>query len=860
MTKDKSANIINSILDKIQTLRISPNQYLFKEGDKSNMFYIVKQGVFEMYREGSESDKKMLKTYDTFGEMALLELKRRSYTVRCKEGGIVYALEGKIFQEIVRKISQKELRDRLSFIALVPLFNSINSVQLNSIALSMLKLDFDENDNIIHEGDVGDSLYIILEGEVNCIKDRSLTRVLKSKDFFGEFGLIFDIPRSMSIYAKTKVICYQLSSTLLSETLGVDYRNIILKSIIKEALCSSSTLNIFSSDTYINAIFKNSEIKLYRDNEIIIPQYKLKMIGKSQIINNFLQYEPQSPLTSHSFNLQPNSNNINEEDKYFYILIAGNFVTADGKVVAKRGQLFSEELLNESKKSKVNIHAQGDCHVIELTMSYLVRLLNIQSTLKKLKTYSFFTQLNYMKKTAFFRNASDQLLLKVCMLMSEEKFTKKQIIVREGELGDKFYLIKSGKVNVIKNGKFVRQMEEGGAFGELSLLINEPRSATIECANDDVVTYVLTKKAFHDVMDKNILAYLQKRVSLFDNFNSTLSDFVFVKTLGKGKFGNVSLVHNGSNLYAIKAVRREAAERHKILIKYFREERRVLLKLDHPFIMKLVRTFKNETYIFFLTEFIDGMSLGKYLYTKTQSQFLNKYETQFYIAFLLIVLDYLNARCIVHRDLKPDNIVIDTTGYLKVIDFGSAFTIKNFTSTITGTPHYIAPEVLMGKGYSYSCDYWSVGIIAHEIFYNYFPFGNEATEPMEIYKEVIKKEVTLPSRGDATVNSFISYLLKKKVNERLCSLDMAKKHAFYKDFVWEDLIDFHLEPPFVPKETHTSKLSEYRTKYIDFLKEEENKVKINDDTKKHNKYNNDSKDYSDDDDAVSYPKDWVDEF
>ena len=849
----------------MQTIRINQNQYLFKEGDKSNMFYIIKQGVFEMYRESNESDKKILKAYDTFGEMALLELKRRTHTVKCKEGGIVYALEGKIFKEVVRKISQKELNDRLSFIALVPLFNSMNSVQLNSIALSMLKLDFDEGDNIIHEGDVGDSLYIILEGEVNCIKDRSLTRVLKPKDFFGEFGLIFDIPRSMSIYAKTKVICYQLSSTLLSETLGVDYRHIILKSIIKEALDRSNMLNIFSNDTYINTIFKNTEIKLYKDNELIIPQYKLKLIGKSQIINNFLQYEPQSTLTNHSFNAQPNSNNNSkihfiEEDKCFYILIAGNFVTANGNVVAKRGELFCEELLDGNKKLQENIHAQGDCHVIELTMSYLVRLLNIQSTLKKLKTYSFFTQLNNMKKTAFFRNASDQLLLKVCMLMSEEKFKKKQNIVKEGETGDKFYLIKSGKVNVIKNGKFVRQMEKGSAFGELSLLINEPRSATIECASDEVITYVLTKKAFHDVMDKNILAYLQKRVSLFDNFNSTLDDFVFVKTLGKGKFGNVSLVHNGSNLYAIKAVKREAAEKHKILIKYFLEERHVLLKLDHPFIMKLVRTFKNETYIFFLTEFIDGMSLGKYLYTKTHNQFLNKYETQFYIAFLLIVLDYLNARSIVHRDLKPDNIVIDTNGYLKVIDFGSAFTIKNFTSTITGTPHYIAPEVLMGKGYSFSCDYWSVGIIAHEIFYNYYPFGNEAKEPMEIYKEVIKREVTLPSRGDATVNSFISFLLKKKVNERLCSLDMAKKHEFYKDFVWEDLIDFHLEPPFIPKETQTNQLSEYQKKYIDVLKEEENKMKINNEVKTNNKYNNDSKDYSDDEDSMNYPKDWVDEF
>ena len=55
--------------------------------------------------------------------------------------------------------------------------------------------------------------------------------------------------------------------------------------------------------------------------------------------------------------------------------------------------------------------------------------------------------------------------------------------------------------------------------------------------------------------------------------------------------------------------------------------------------------------------------------------------------------------------------MIDSNGYLKLIDFGTAVCIQNFTSTMTGTPHYISPEVLLGKGYSFSCDYWSVGII-----------------------------------------------------------------------------------------------------------------------------------------------------
>ena len=266
--------------------------------------------------------------------------------------------------------------------------------------------------------------------------------------------------------------------------------------------------------------------------------------------------------------------------------------------------------------------------------------------------------------------------------------------------------------------------------------------------------------------------------------------------------------------------------------------------------MKLVKTFKNNENVFYLTELVNGKVLGKYLEKKPQDKFQNKTETQFYIAFLFVILDYLNSKCIIHRDLKPDNIMLDEKGYIKLIDFGTAMTIKDFTSTITGTPHYIAPEVLLGKGYSYSCDYWSVGIITHEIYYNYYPFGNDASDPMEVYREVLKREVSF-TKGDSTVNSFLKALLKKKVSKRLCSLDGAKKHNFFKDFNWGDLIDFQMSPPYVPKVANLKKFEDCsQTKYIDHLKLD--MIKKNQEDTLLSSY--------DDDGSINYPQNWVDEF
>ena len=120
----------------------------------------------------------------------------------------------------------------------------------------------------------------------------------------------------------------------------------------------------------------------------------------------------------------------------------------------------------------------------------------------------------------------------------------------------------------------------------------------------------------------------------------------------------------------------------------------------------------------------------------------NIFETQFYGGSILLMLEYLHKKYIDHRDIKPGNIMID--GYLKMIDFRTAKVLTNYTSTVIGTPHYIAPEILQGKVYYLSCDFWSVGICIYEIFYGSYPFEHHAHEVIEIYKEVLHKDINFP--------------------------------------------------------------------------------------------------------------------
>ena len=782
--KDKNTETINQILEKIEIKKYPINS----EIESIDSFYIIKEGKVEL--SNNLGIKNNYIQDETFGEIALIEKKKNNIKVKILKDSIFYVLKGEIFRELVQKINDSELKERLLFISYVPIFRTLNAIELNNISSFMYKCEFNINQRIITEGDYAESLFIIKEGSVACSKEEIIIRHLKEKDYFGENALLFNEKRSLSVFATSKTSCYQISQGMLIQSLGENYRNIILKGIVKAALKNSKYLKLFQNEYFFNKFFINHQIQICENNEILVKS--------------------------------------GENNRNLYILIQGDLrIEDEGKneiIITKRGELFGDINLKENKRFKHNIFTKGNCKLLVFNWDSIIQD-NFNYKIEKKKLLDFFNQLYHLKQIQIFKDTSELRLIDVCKMMKKEKFNQDEIIFNEGENGDKLYLIKKGKVDVYKNNKFIRELCEGNCFGEMSLLINEKRTATVK-AKSKVSLYSLTRNNFNSCIDKNMLNYLSKKISLQDSFNNKLEDFYFCKSLGRGKFGTVSLIHNNKNFYAMKAVRRKDAEKQKILIKYFITERTNLLKLDHPFIMKLVRTYKNEENIFYMTEYINGRVLSKYLENREQKDIKNIYLTQFYLSFILICVNYLNGKNICHRDLKPDNIMIDEKGYIKLIDFGTSIEIKNYTSTITGTPHYIAPEVLIGKSYSFQCDYWSIGIIAHEIFYNFYPFGNKANDPVDVYREIIKKDLKLPKNGNNVFNDFVKGFLKKKVNERICSFEIIKRHEFYKDFNWDELIEFKLNPPYIPKNSSLKNFDEYNVRYIDFLENEKNNKKM----------------------------------
>lgn len=140
-------------------------------------------------------------------------------------------------------------------------------------------------------------------------------------------------------------------------------------------------------------------------------------------------------------------------------------------------------------------------------------------------------------------------------------------------------------------------------------------------------------------------------------------------------------------------------------------EREILEKINNPFIVKLHFAFQTPSKLYFVMDFLNGGELFYHL--KRESRFTED-RTCFYAAEILLALQCLHSNAIIYRDLKPENVLLDQDGHIKLTDFGlskQGIVGNRNTYTFCGTPEYLAPEIVKGKGHSKAVDWWSLVIL-----------------------------------------------------------------------------------------------------------------------------------------------------
>jgi len=293
-----------------------------------------------------------------------------------------------------------------------------------------------------------------------------------------------------------------------------------------------------------------------------------------------------------------------------------------------------------------------------------------------------------------------------------------------------------------------------------------------------------------------------------------LTDFSRHETLGTGTFGRVYLVqHKESNsYYALKVLRKSLVVRLK-QVQHVNNEKEILI-IAKPclFTVRMFKHFKDQKNLYLLSEYVQGGELFSHL--RAAGRFSTK-TARFYAAEIVLALEFLHDHKIVYRDLKPENLLLDHKGHIKVTDFGFAKVVSdNRTFTLCGTPEYLAPEVIKGKGHGTEVDWWALGILVFEMLAGYPPFYDE--NPFGIYEKILLGRIAFPSHIDSSARDLIKKLLASDRTRRLGNLkDGAvdvKKHRFFKGIDWEALNKRKLTPPIQPNVQHpgdTSNFEEY---------------------------------------------------
>ncbi|XP_073283504.1 uncharacterized protein [Primulina huaijiensis] len=329
-----------------------------------------------------------------------------------------------------------------------------------------------------------------------------------------------------------------------------------------------------------------------------------------------------------------------------------------------------------------------------------------------------------------------------------------------------------------------------------------------------------------------------------------VEDFDHLTIIGRGAFGEVRLCREkkSGNIYAMKKLKKsEMLLRGQV--EHVRAERNLLAEVACHCIVKLYYSFQDAEYLYLIMEYLPG---GDMMTLLMREDTLSENVAKFYIAQSVLAIESIHKHNYIHRDIKPDNLLLDKNGHMKLSDFGLCKPLdcrtlstvnedevmgdedirepmdidgrfpdaangsnwrnpreqlhhwqmnrRKLAFSTVGTPDYIAPEVLLKKGYGVECDWWSLGAIMYEMLVGYPPFYSD--DPMTTCRKIVHWRNHLKFPEDTKLSPEAKDLICSllcDVEHRLGTGGVAqiKAHSWFTDIEWDKL--YEMEAAFKPE-------------------------------------------------------------
>ena len=644
--------------------------------------------------------------------------------------------------------------------------------------------------NVINQGDEGDYFYIVEKGLFSVIVNGTEVSTKEFGSSFGELALMYDSPRAATVRANTQAELFKLDRQT--------FRYI-------QARHAEGTSKEVSS-----ALRKVPLLEKLTDGQIAKLADAVQMINISKGDSIFKK---------------------GEEGNVFYIIKSGKVLISDFGVNSAYddhhigpGDFFGERALltGEPRAASASASQESDVTLLALDRENFTSLLG---PLRELLDENMNRRI--IESISVFSNLQDYERDMIIKSFSVDTYNANQVIIKEGTVGDKFYIIKNGGATVSSNGQKIGDLSQGAYFGEMALLNNDTRKATVKTTSK-TECFALDRKTFEKVLAGN--AALQnsasaRKASVDESSaraaasNIKKEQLKTLAVLGCGTFGRVTLVQDETSgtCYALKAMLKKEIVAHKQQANVL-QEKNTMIQCVHPFILRLYTTFKSPSSVFMLLEFVQGGELFTVLHTPTQDG-VPDHQAKFYGAVVASGLLYMHKKNIAYRDMKPENCLVDAQGYPKIVDFGFAKVITNKSYTLCGTPEYLAPELVLGRGHTKSVDNWAFGVLLYEMQAGYSPFCDQnGMDQVTICRNIVNGKLVFPRDFNSDCKDLCKKLLERDVSKRLGSLKGGTaeilEHKYFKSINWEKLESKQVRAPWLPaikSATDTSNFDPYST-------------------------------------------------
>eukprot|EP00940_MAST-03C_sp_MAST-3C-sp2_P000925 g925.t1 len=526
-----------------------------------------------------------------------------------------------------------------------------------------------------------------------------------------------------------------------------------------------------------------------------------------------------------------------ESGDAFFVMEDGSVkFVVDGKDVgaAKGAATFGELALIYNSPRAADVVATATCKLWSITRLVFRKALCHATTKKHM------LHIKMLEEVPSLKDLSTNQINTIAGALKEETFSNGSVIIKQGDIGDKFFIISQGEVAVEVNGKSVAKLKHGQFFGERALIRNEPRDATC-IASGTTSCLTLEKKHFVSLLGdlaeiKQISKQREREIGMSGSPKASetrkafhtgtakskvknhhayksLDEFKTLRIIGQGTFGRVKLAqHKASGkVMAMKCLQKQQIFDQKQVDNVL-NEKDAMENIVHPFILKLLGTFQDHDQLYFFLEIVHGGELWSLLY---QSRALPRVRlggfeeitARIYAAEVIAGIGHIHECGYMYRDLKPENLMIDKHGYLKIVDFGFCKRIPSGkkSQTLCGTPEYLSPELVLQRGHDHCVDYWAFGCLVYELLTNDTPFADP--KQSRIFKKIINSDrITkhMFQRGfPSKAKSLIEQLLVPKPSMRLGMQRNGPKdilsHPWFSGIDWGKLAQKRYKAPYRPK-------------------------------------------------------------